>query len=199
MIAKFNCFINCCTLANVLSTEWYQKVYYFSRLNSLVACRFIMSRMYIRKTSCGKIRQKTDIIPGVSLISGKASVTSVNRAGWSWGRSELHSGNFRGLCTLRTFLGSKEHLYWLKIDLTAAEIFTVQEYKYTKINVNGTTHIQESSSQASNTKRPKTILLENPAEGLGSRRERCWGYVCIYENTPEKLLHLSPKSNSSFT
>ena len=48
-----------------------------------------------------------------------------------------------------------------------------------------------------NTKRPKSkkksvrdlknlgILLENSAEGLGSRRERCWCYlVFVVENTP---------------
>ena len=34
----------------------------------------------------------------------------------------------------------------------------------------------------------------NLAEGLGSGRERCWSYVSIYENTPKKLPHLSPKS-----
>ena len=55
-----------------------------------------------------------------------------------------------GLCPLRKFLGSKEHLYWLKIDLNAAEIITVEDYKHTKINVNGSTHIQESNSQAGN-------------------------------------------------
>ena len=36
------------------------------------------------------------------------------------------------------------------------------------------------------------ILQENSADGLGSRREHCLGYLCIYENTPEKLLHLPP-------
>ena len=50
-----------------------------------------------------------------------------------------------------------------------------------------------------NTKRPKLkkksagdldnlcILLENSAEGLRSRRKCCWGYISVYENTPEKL------------
>ena len=27
-----------------------------------------------------------------------------------------------------------------------------------------------------------------------SRREHCWGYISIYENTPKKLPHLPPKS-----
>ena len=36
------------------------------------------------------------------------------------------------LGTLRKFLGSKEHLDWLKIDLNAAEMITVQDYKCTK-------------------------------------------------------------------
>ena len=34
----------------------------------------------------------------------------------------------------------------------------------------------------------------NSAEGLGSRRKCCWGYISIFENTPKKLPHLSPKS-----
>ena len=34
---------------------------------------------------------------------------------------------------------------------------------------------------------------------LRSRRERCWGYLSICENTPEKLLHLPPKSCHNFT
>ena len=58
-----------------------------------------------------------------------------------------------------------------------------------------------------NTKRPKLKenqlgILEisgNSAEGLGFRRECCWGYVSIFENTPKKLLHLSPKSCANFT
>ena len=30
---------------------------------------------------------------------------------------------------LRKFLGSKEHLDWLKIDLNAAELIAIQDYK----------------------------------------------------------------------
>ena len=37
------------------------------------------------------------------------------------------------------------------------------------------------------------ILPENSAEGLGSRRECCWGYICIYGNTPKKLPYLPLK------
>ena len=36
--------------------------------------------------------------------------------------------------------------------------------------------------------------IENSPEGIGCWREHCWGYVSIYENTPEKLPHLPPKS-----
>ena len=52
-----------------------------------------------------------------------------------------------------------------------------------------------------NTKRPKpkenqlgilgissrefTHSVGNSADGLGSGRERCWGYVAIFENTPK--------------
>ena len=39
----------------------------------------------------------------------------------------------------------------------------------------------------------------NSAEGLGARREHCWGYISVSENTPKKLLHISPKSCRNFT
>ena len=48
---------------------------------------------------------------------------------------------FKGRSALRKFLRSKEHLDWLKIDLNAAEIITVQDYKHTKkTNMDGSTH-----------------------------------------------------------
>ena len=52
------------------------------------------------------------------------------------------SRGFMGQNTQRKFLGSKEDLDWLKIDLNVAEIITVQDYKHTKKIVNGSTHIQ---------------------------------------------------------
>ena len=45
------------------------------------------------------------------------------------GYSEPLSGSFRGEALVRKFLGSKEPLDWLKIDLNVAEIITVQGYK----------------------------------------------------------------------
>ena len=63
------------------------------------------------------------MIPGVNIIGGKASVESINGAGVSGGACSPSAGKF---------LGSKEHLDWLKIDLNAAEISTVQDYKHTK-------------------------------------------------------------------
>ena len=68
------------------------------------------------------------MIPGANIISGKASVVSVNRAGGS----EPLSRGFRGWNPIRKFLGSKEQLDWLKIDLNAVEIRTVQDYLRTK-------------------------------------------------------------------
>ena len=60
------------------------------------------------------------------IISGKASVASVNGAG---GSEEKGGGG--ALCysagildTQKNFLGSNEHLDWLKIDLNAAEIIS---------------------------------------------------------------------------
>ena len=38
------------------------------------------------------------------------------------------------------------------------------------------------------------IMPYNSAEGLGSKRERCWDFASVYENTPKKLLHLPPKA-----
>ena len=64
------------------------------------------------------------MIPGANIISRKASVASVNRAGGS----EPLSRGFRGWSPIRKFLGSKEHLDWLKIDLNALKIKTVEDY-----------------------------------------------------------------------
>ena len=53
----------------------------------------------------------------------------------SWGSGgdlSLIVGGFRGWSPLRQFLGPKEHIDWLKIDLNANEIITVQDYKCTK-------------------------------------------------------------------
>ena len=68
------------------------------------------------------------MILGANIISRKASVASVTRAGGS----EFLSRGFRGWSPLRKFLDSKEHLDWLKIDLNAVEIRTVQDYIRTK-------------------------------------------------------------------
>ena len=64
------------------------------------------------------------MIPGANIISGKAVVVSVNRAGGS----EPLSRGFRGWRPLKKYLVSKEHLDWLKIDYNAVEIKTVQDY-----------------------------------------------------------------------
>ena len=69
--------------------------------------------------------QLSYMIPGVNIIDRKVNVASVNRAGGVWGCSETLVG------PLRKFLGSKEHLNWLKIDLNAAEIISIQDYKQT--------------------------------------------------------------------
>ena len=68
------------------------------------------------------------MIPGANIISGKASLASFNR----FGRSEPLNRGFRGWSPLRKFLGSKEHLDWLKTDLNVVEIRTVQDYVRTK-------------------------------------------------------------------
>ena len=44
------------------------------------------------------------------------------------------SGGFRGQSTQRKVLGSKVLLDWFKIDLDAAEVIIVQDYKHKKKN-----------------------------------------------------------------
>ena len=68
------------------------------------------------------------MIPGANIISRKASVASVNRAGGS----EPLSREFWEWDTIRKFLSSKEHLYWLKTDLNAVKIRTDQDYIHIK-------------------------------------------------------------------
>ena len=68
------------------------------------------------------------MIPEANIISGKASIVSINGTAGS----EPLSRGFRGQSPLQKFLGSKEHLDWLKIDLNAVKIITVWDYKYTK-------------------------------------------------------------------
>ena len=92
-------FVNCCTF--VVTKVCHILIY---RLNRLVPCHFIMSRMYIIK-------------PAGSIISGNAIVTRVNGDG----RFEPLSRGFRWQSPLRKFLGPKKYLDWLKIDLDVAK------------------------------------------------------------------------------
>ena len=66
------------------------------------------------------------MIPGVHIISGKASMVNVNGAGGLGGALTPLVGGFKKVS------GSKEHLDWLKIDLHVTKIITVQDYKHTK-------------------------------------------------------------------
>ena len=68
--------------------------------------------------------QLSHMIPGVTIISKKASIASVNGTGGVWKLSETPAGS------LRKFAGTKKHLNWLKIDLNATEIITIQDYKH---------------------------------------------------------------------
>ena len=61
------------------------------------------------------------MIQEVNIISRKATVASAKGAG----------GSRRGLI-FTNFLGSTEHLEWLKIDLNTAKTRTVQDYICTK-------------------------------------------------------------------
>ena len=92
------------------------------------------------------------MIPQVNIISRKASVASINKAGGTPGYSEPLSRRFRVLCPLRHFLGSKEHLVWLKTELNATTIITVRDFKCTKnpCGWKGTYTVLKVKSQASN-------------------------------------------------
>ena len=65
------------------------------------------------------------MLPGVNIISGKASVAGVKGAGGALNPSA-------GDSPLKNFLGFNEHLDWLKTFLNAAETSTFEDYKRTK-------------------------------------------------------------------
>ena len=60
-----------------------------------------------------------------SEYNRQKSECSERQRSWGvWGCSETPEG------PLRKFLGSKEYLNWLKIDLNEAKIITIQDYKH---------------------------------------------------------------------
>ena len=71
------------------------------------------------------------MIPEIN-IRGNSSVASINGAKGSGGGEKTNK-----------FSGTKERLDWLKIDLNAAKIIIVQECKHIKINMNGSTNMQQ--------------------------------------------------------
>ena len=100
------------------------------------------------------------MIPGVNIVSRKASMPSVRgAAGGSLGALWATQLVFWGARSpLRIFLGSKKRLDWLKIDLSVAKIITVQGYKCTK-NTVLKQRVKEVTEIMSIQKRPK--LNEN--------------------------------------
>ena len=76
--------------------------------------------------------QLPHMIPGINIIDRKVSVASVNKACGFGGVLRPQRG-FRRQSPLGKFLASKWHLDWLKIDLNAAKITTVQYCKHTKL------------------------------------------------------------------
>ena len=111
---KFVDFVNCCTLV-VLSTEGYQIIYYFSRVNRLISCNFIMPRMYIWKTSWEQDKQKS----GSQRSWGSLGLRWAPQQGFFWEE------------TPKKLLSSKRHIYWLKIGLNSTEMITIKGYKRT--------------------------------------------------------------------
>ena len=91
-------------------------------------------------------------------------------------------GGFSGQNPLRTFLGSKEQLYWLKIDLNETEIITVQDYNRTKIKAGNrwvkdiiTTQKDEATRYLVWDFKNWSIFPKNSAEDLNSKGQNCWG------------------------
>ena len=120
-------------------------IYYFSWLNRLVSCCFIMSRMYIRKTSReqDKIKDRHDLRSKHNL---QKSIYRTGVLGKRGGWSELLTGGFRGWSSLRKFLGSKGHLD----DVNEMMLTWIEVHRYSV----------KAKSEASqryndNTKRPK--------------------------------------------
>ena len=74
---------------------------------------------------------------------------------------------------LKNILGSKEYLDWLEILKIKKSVKNYARYTALKF-------------------KNLCILPDNSAEGLVSKREHCWVYVSICENTPKRLLHLPP-------
>ena len=88
-----------------------------------------MSRIDIRKTSWEQDKIKDRYNPRSKHNQWKGEHQQSRRI---LRCSKSLSGNFRGQDPLRKVLGSKEHLDWLKLDLNAAQITTVEDYKRTK-------------------------------------------------------------------
>ena len=62
-----------------------------------------------------------------SEYNRQESECSEHQQNWGvWGCSETSEE------PLRKFLGAKEHLNWVKIDLNATKIITIQDYKHTQ-------------------------------------------------------------------
>ena len=87
------------------------------------------------------MKKKKKVIIGCwfSSIGCPMTITHDSRSEYNWQKSECSERQWRwGVCgssetpagPLRKFLGSKEHLNWLKIDLNAAKITTIQDYKH---------------------------------------------------------------------
>ena len=72
--------------------------------------------------------QVSDMIPRVNIIDGKVSSGSINGAEGSGSVLRRIKRGFWG----GNFLDFIEHLDWLKTDLNAAKIITVQDYKHKK-------------------------------------------------------------------
>ena len=79
----------------------------------------MLTRCWFSSIECTICNYHTD--PTSEYNWQKSKLASVNGAGGVWGLSETPAG------PLRNFLGFKEHLNWLKIDLNGAEIITIQD------------------------------------------------------------------------
>ena len=94
-----------------------QQISSFFKQGFFLIKKKMLMRCWFSSISCSICTITHD--PRSEYNGRKVSVASVNRAGGVWGCSETPAGS------LRKFLGSKDHLNWLKIDFNAAEIISI--------------------------------------------------------------------------
>ena len=108
------------------------------------------------------------MIARVDIISGKASVASINGTEGSGSALSPLVGVLRG--TVQDYKRAKSCCEW-KCTYTVLKLRVKQVPYESKIAK------AKAERKSARSLKNLRILSKNSAEGLGSRRERCWGYV----------------------